>query len=224
MKSVSMTMYQVARVATGVVVLACTVGAAQAQEIYATGGTLGVGLGGALNLSPHLGVHAEAQGLAFGRSLTVDDNNYDGHLSLAQGGLYLDLFPFTSSAFRVTSGALFNSDTLTVTATPNADGNYKIGNAYVPAVGGAPTAKATLPHVMPYLGVGYGHKQVKCGFGFAADLGVAYGRPHLAYNVPEIYQLFVGPDDIQDEEQKLAENVERYRWYPVAQVAMTYRF
>jgi hypothetical protein len=42
--------------------------------------------------------------------------------------------------------------------------------------------------------------------------------------VPEIYQLFVGPDDIQDEEQKPTEKVERYRWYPVAQVAVTYRF
>ncbi|WP_281282793.1 hypothetical protein [Paraburkholderia guartelaensis] len=42
--------------------------------------------------------------------------------------------------------------------------------------------------------------------------------------MPEIYQLFVGPDDIQDEEQKLTEKIERYRWYPVAQVALTYRF
>ena len=59
-----MTMYQVARVAAGVVVLACAAGAARGQEIYATGGTLGAGLGGALNFGPHLGVHAEASLLA----------------------------------------------------------------------------------------------------------------------------------------------------------------
>jgi hypothetical protein len=217
-------MYRAAHAAAAVAVFVCAGSTAYAQEIYATGGTLGLGLGGGINLGPHLGVRADAQGLAFGRSFTVDDNRYDGHLSLAQGGLYMDVFPFTSSAFRVTGGALINSDTLTATAVPNADGNYKIGNDYVPAVGGAPTAKASFPHVMPYLGIGYGHKKPERGLGVSFDLGVAYGRPHVSYEVPEIYQLFVGPDDIQDEEQKLTAEADKFRWYPVAQVALTYRF
>lgn len=123
----------------------------------------------------------------------------------------------------LTGGTLFNSGTLTATAAPNADGNVKIGNPYVPAFGGASPAKASFPHVMPYFDGGYGHKKPTLGIGFTFDLGVVYGHPHVTYGALEIYQLFVGPDDIQDEEQTLAEKTDKYRWYRVAQAAMTYR-
>ncbi|QGZ66899.1 hypothetical protein FAZ98_32735 [Paraburkholderia acidisoli] len=217
-------MYRVARVAAGVTALVCAAGAAHGQEVYVTGGTLGAGLGGALNLGPHFGVRADAEGLGFSHDFTAGDNRYSGHLTLAQGGLYMDVFPFASSAFRFTGGAIINGDTLTAAALPNADGNYKIGNDFVPAVGGAPTAKATMPRVMPYFGVGYGHKKPVRGFGVTFDLGVAYGKPHVDYSVPGIYQLFVSQQDIADEEHDLTSKIEKYHWYPVVQVALTYRF
>jgi hypothetical protein len=154
----------------------------------------------------------------------VDGNQYAGHLTLLQGGLYLDLFPFKSSGFRVTTGVLINGDHLDANAIPNADGNYKIGNDYVPAVGPAPSAEATLPHAMPYLGIGYGHKPVSKGFGVTFDLGVAYGRPHVSYNVPEIYTLFTTQENIDQQEQKISNTVDRYRVYPVAQIGLSYRF
>lgn len=219
-----MTVYRVARVAAGAAALVCAAGAAHGQEVYVTGGTLGAGLGGALNLGAHFGVHADAEGLGFSHDFTAGDNRYSGHLTLAQGGLYMDVFPFASSAFRFTGGAIINGDTLTATAIPNADGNYKIGNDFVPALGGAPTAKATMPRVMPYFGVGYGHKKPVRGIGVTFDLGVAYGRPHVTYSVPQIYQLFVSPQDINSEEQDLTAKIQKYRWYPVAQVALSYRF
>jgi hypothetical protein len=141
-----------------------------------------------------------------------------------QGGLYLDLFPFSSSGFRVTTGALINDDQLQAHAVPNADGNYKIGNDYVPAVGPAPSATATLPRVMPYLGIGYGHKPVTKGFGLTLDLGVAYGRPRVSYSVPQIYTLFTTQANIDQEEQNLDNKADRYKLYPVAQIGLTYRF
>ena len=199
-------------------------GASHAQEVYVTGGTLGAGIGGALNFGPHFGAHADIEGLGFSHNVDVDGNEYDGHLSLEQGGLYLDLFPFEASAFRVTAGALFNDDTLTAHAVPNADGNYKIGGDYVPAIGGSPTATAKLPHVMPYLGIGYGHKSATKGFGFSFDAGVAYGRPSVSYSVPDVYNAFVSTEDILQEEQDISNKVRKFRFYPVVQVAVTYRF
>jgi hypothetical protein len=56
------------------------------------------------------------------------------------------------------------------------------------------------------------------------DLGVAYGRPHVDYSVPQIYTLFTTQANIDEEEQKLNNDVARYRWYPVAQIGVTYRF
>jgi hypothetical protein len=199
-------------------------GVSNAQEVYLQGGTLGAGAGAALPLSSWAGVHAELEGFGLSHTVTVAGNQYDGHLTLLQGGLYLDLFPFASSGFRVTTGALINDDELKASAIPNANGNYKIGNDYVPAVGTAPTATASLPHVMPYLGIGYGHKPVSKGFGLTLDLGVAYGRPHVTYNVPEIYTLFTTQANIDQQEQKFSNEVDRYKLYPVAQIGVSYRF
>jgi hypothetical protein len=197
---------------------------ASAQEVYVQGGTLGAGIGAALPLNSWAGVHAELAGFGLSRTVTLDGNQYDGHLTLLQGGLYLDLFPFKSSGFRVTTGVLINGDHLDGHAVPNADGNYKIGSDSVPAVGPAPSVTASLPHAMPYLGIGYGHKPVSKGFGLTFDLGVAYGRPHVSYNVPEIYSSFTTQANINQEEQQLTNSVQRYKIYPVAQIGVSYRF
>lgn len=214
----------VLRAATAAAIATMATSAAHAQEIYVQGGTLGAGIGAAYSFNSWSGVHAEVEGFGLSHSFTVDDNKYDGHLSLKQGGLYLDLFPFSSSGFRVTGGVLFNGDKLTGHAVPDPDGNYKIGNDLVPAVGPAPSATVRLPSVMPYLGVGYGHKPVSKGFGFMCDLGVAYGRPHVSYSVPAIYSQLTTQANIDQEQQNITDHVERYRWYPVVQVGVTYRF
>ena len=170
------------------------------------------------------GVHAEFEGLGFSHSVNVSGNEYDGHVKLLQGGLYLDLFPFASSGFRVTAGALINDDELTGHAVPNAQGMYKIGNDFVPAVGPAPSTTVTLPRAMPYLGIGYGHKPVSKGFGMTLDLGVAYGRPRTTYTVPQIYTLVTTQANIDQEEQNISNKVERYKLYPVVQIGVSYRF
>jgi hypothetical protein len=200
------------------------VGAAQAQEIYVHGGSLGAGVGAALPLTSWAGLHAEVEGFGLSHSVNVNENEYDGHLKLLQGGLYLDLFPFSSSGFRVTAGALINDDELSAHAVPNAQGNYKIGDDYVPAVAAAPSATVTLPRVMPYLGIGYGHKPVSKGFGLTLDLGVAYGRPRTTYNVPAIYSMFTTQANIDEQERKISDKVERYKVYPVLQIGVSYRF
>jgi hypothetical protein len=215
---------QVKKAALAATVAMMMAGAAHAQEVYVHGGTLGAGIGAALPLNSWAGVHAEFEGLGFSHSVNVSGNDYDGHLKLLQGGLYLDLFPFASSGFRVTAGALINYDELTAHATPNAQGNYKIGNDFVPAVGAAPSVTATMPRVMPYLGIGYGHKPVLKGFGLTLDLGVAYGRPRTSYSVPQIYAAYTTQANIDQEEQNLSNKLERYKLYPVVQIGVSYRF
>jgi len=214
----------VLRAATAATIATLAMGVVHAQEVYVLGGTLGAGVGAAYPFNSWAGVHADVEGFGLSHSFNVSGSEYDGHLSLKQGGLYLDLFPFSSSGFRVTGGALFNGDELTAHAVPNADGNYKIGNDYVPAIGAAPSATARFPSVMPYLGVGYGHKPVSKGFGFMCDLGVAYGRPHVSYFVPAIYSQLTTQANIDQEQQNITNQVEKYRWYPVVQLGVTYRF
>jgi hypothetical protein len=124
----------------------------------------------------------------------------------------------------VTAGALVNDNRLSAQAQPNAQGQFKIGDDFVPAVGPAPTATATLPRVMPYLGIGYGHKPVSKGFGLTFDLGVAYGRPHTTYSVPAIYSMLTSQANIDQEEQNISNKLARYRVYPAVQIGLSYRF
>lgn len=211
----------VALLATAAIVLSGTV---HAQEIYVHGGTLGVGIGAALPLNSWSGVHAEIEGFSLSHSFNADGNRYDGHLKLLQGGAYLDLFPIPSSGFRVTAGALINDNQLSALAQPNAQGEFKIGDDFVPAVGAAPSATATLPRVMPYVGIGYGHKPVSKGFGLTFDLGVAYGRPSTTYYVPAIYSTLTSQANIDQEQQSISNRLARYRLYPAVQIGLSYRF
>jgi hypothetical protein len=103
-------------------------GDVHAQELYVHGGTLGAGLGIALPLNSWSGIHADIEGFSLSHSFDADGTRYDGRLKLLQGGAYLDLFPFASSGFRVTAGALVNDNQLNAQAQPNAQGQFKIGD------------------------------------------------------------------------------------------------
>ena len=210
---------------TGAAAFAClSTPGVHAQEVYATAGSLGVGAGVALPLTSWLGVHAELEGFGFSKRINIDGGEYDGHIGLLQGGLYLDLFPLSGSGFRVTAGALINNDDVKASAVETSDGQFKVGSNYVPAIGPAPSVKATFPHVMPYIGIGYGHKPVSKGFGLTFDFGAAYGQPKSQYYVPAVYNEIVSQADINQEESEITSKINKFKWYPVIQFGVSYRF
>jgi len=43
------------------------------------------------------------------------------------------------------------------------------------------------------------------------------------YNIPAIYSLFTSQDNILQAEQKVTREVEKYHWYPVVQLGISYR-
>jgi hypothetical protein len=194
-------------------------------DLYLQGGTQGGGIGYAFPLTSWAGLHADINGAGFSHTFSSGGNTYDAHAHLLSGGTYLDLFPFAASSFRVTAGAFFNDDTLTGNAVPT-NGTYTFNGLTVPAIPGATaTATAKYPSVMPYFGIGFGHKPVTTrGFGFVADLGVAYGRPHVSYNVSPVLVALAGANNVAAEEQSIQQTVNRYRFYPVVQIGVSYRF
>ncbi|WP_114814672.1 hypothetical protein [Paraburkholderia kururiensis] len=198
-------------------------GHAAAQEIYLQGGTQGGGAGLAVGVTNWLGLHADVNGFAFNHSFNAGGNEFNGHLRILHGGGYLDLFPFASSSFRLTGGLLLDADRLQGNAVPT-NGTFSLNGKAYPALPGA-YANATVkyPVAMPYLGIGFGHKPTSKGFGLVADVGVAYGRPRVDFSVsPDLQALADG--DIQREEQKIRDSVQRYRFYPIVQIGASYRF
>lgn len=92
-------MNNVLRAATAAAIATLATGIAHAQEVYVQGGTLGAGVGAAYSLNSWSGVHAEVEGFGLSHSFNVSGNNYDGHLSLKQGGFTLTCSLFPAVAF-----------------------------------------------------------------------------------------------------------------------------
>jgi hypothetical protein len=197
---------------------------AQAAEVYLQSGTQGIGIGYAQPITSWAGVHADINGFGLSHTFSAGSMDYDGHLRLFNAGTYLDLFPFQSSSFRVTTGLIFNDDYLSGNAvSPN--GNYTINGTTYNVPGSSVNAKVSLPTVMPYFGLGFGHKPVTTrGFGLTADVGVAYGKPHVSYNISPGLDSIAGQDNVNAEVQKIQSSANKYRWYPIVQVGVSYRF
>jgi hypothetical protein len=201
---------------------------ASAQEIFLQGGTLGVGLGAAMSINSAFGVHADFSAINFSHNFTVGGNLYDDDVRLRQGGIYGDFFPWATSGFRLTAGARFTDDHVTGTSVPS-NGTYQFKGTVYPAYPGEyATAQVSYPTVMPYLGVGYGHQPGAKGFGFLADLGVAYGIPKVTYTLSPVLNQLAGPTMSQEIAstglQELRHKASPYRWYPTLQVGVTYHF
>lgn len=206
---------------------AATIGAApaMAQEVFVQGGTQGGGVGAALGLTSWAGMHADIDGFNVTRDFHAGDNEFHGTLHVRHAGLYLDLFPFAGSGFRVTAGALFNRDRLESVAIPE-NGYYSLDGNKIPAAllgGQTVSMQARFPTVMPYLGFGFGHKPVSKGLGFVADIGVAYGKPSVSFSGPEALAL-LGGSAVTEEENNIRNSIQHYRIYPVVQIGISYRF
>ncbi|MGU7768846.1 hypothetical protein ACV229_01505 [Burkholderia sp. MR1-5-21] len=204
------------------------VASAHAQEIFLQGGTQGAGIGAAVSFNSVLGAHADFNAIDFSHDFSFGGNRYKDDVKLRQGGLYADVFPWHGSGFRVTAGLRFNDDEITGVSEPT-NGTYSFGGHKFPATPSMyATAQARYPTVMPYFGIGYGHRPASKGFGFIADLGVAYGIPDCSYTLSPALAAKAGPVKsqilIESGLDQLRNTMSRYRWYPVLQIGISYRF
>ncbi len=122
--------------------------------------------------------------------------------------------PWRGSGFQATLGLRFNDDDLRGVSVPT-NGSYVFGGKRYPTV-------------MPYFGIGYGHRPASKGLGFVADLGVAYGIPKCSYTLSPELAAAAGPAKSQilaaSGLDSLRQVMSRYRWYPVLQIGISYRF
>jgi opacity protein-like surface antigen len=201
--------------------LGFTLPAAQADELYGQVGTEGVGIGYARPLGQNFNVRGEFNGFALSHGFDAGDNHYDAHLKLLHGGLYADVFPMPALVpFRFTAGVLIGNDHLDGTTEGSVDINGVVVNT-----GESVNAKVKLPTVRPYLGIGLGHTPVaQKGFSVFADLGVAYGKPTVDFDVPANIASAAGPENVSAEEQQVRDKVDKYKFYPIVKVGVTYRF
>lgn len=190
-------------------------------------GTLGGGVELTTNVVPML-VNVRLQGNGFNYNTTINNTsvNYDAKLKLLSAGLLADVYPFAGK-FRITAGAYYNGNKLTLTGVPAAGSTYTFnGVTYTAAQAGSVTGTMKFNNFAPYLGIGWGDA-VSSGspLGFNIDLGVLYqGKPKTSITASGAAATAGLSANIAAEQAKLDANVKKFKFYPVASVGISYHF
>ena len=200
--------------------------AAQADgfAVGAKAGTLGAGVEVTTNIIPLL-ANLRIQGNGFRYNTTVTNTNvhYDAKLKLASLGAIADIYPFAGK-FRISVGAYYNANKLTLTGTPSA-GSYTFnGVTYTSAQAGTVTGTMKFNKFAPYVGIGWGDA-VSSGspIGFNVDLGVLYqGKPKTTLTATGTAATLT--TNIAAEQAQLDSKVKKFKFYPVAAVGISYHF
>ena len=192
-------------------------------------GTLGGGIELAHAFTETLGFRVSANGLTYKTTDTYESVDYDARLKLASGQLLLDWFPFANN-FRLSAGAMYNGNKLTLDGKPSPGGTVTInGVAYSSSNVDSLNGKVNFKKAAPYVGLGYG-RPVGKGLSLTADLGVLFQgsaqstlTATCAATTPALTCSQI-QSDVAAEQARLDDDMSRYRYYPVLSIGLAYVF
>lgn len=189
-----------------------------------TAGTLGIGPELGVRFNDHLGVRAAAGFLSGSATVESDDEEYDGKFRLKSFGGMLDVYPF-GGAFRLSAGARVNRNRVDVGLTPN--GEVTIGDEdYTASEVGRISGRATPNKFSPALTLGWAGKNRR-GFYFGTEFGVLFQG---AFKLEQFRATGTLRDDpnfqaaLERERVSLQRDVDKVKVWPIAQIALGWRF
>ncbi|MGC2519616.1 MAG: hypothetical protein WA373_11000 [Burkholderiales bacterium] len=195
------------------------------------GGTLGGGLDITAATSETVNLRANLNGYKYNKNFTESDIDYKGALDLRTAGLLLDWHP-GGGWFRLSGGAYWNGNKLTLNGQPSAAATYDInGTTYAGSDVGSLAGTVNFPSVAPYVGIGFdAFAKKKSGFSFTLDIGLLYQRsPSVSLTatcgsaLPTVTcnQL---QSDVAAEQVQLQDSVKSFRNWPVVALGIGYKF
>lgn len=190
-----------------------------------TGGTLGIGPEISYRVIPAVSIRASATFLGFGVHGPVKGYEYDAHAHISNFGGTIDVHPLLNG-FRLSAGVRATSDNRVnfhgMARTPQTYG----GVTFTPEEAGELTGRIKTRSVSPLVSVGYSHSFLT-GLTFAVDGGVMFhGAPRVT-RVSATGQLGTNPfaqDELARQIQNLRNRADDYKYYPVLQLSLGYRF
>ena len=190
-----------------------------------TGGTLGVGPEISYNVIPAISVRASATFLGFGVSGPVKDYHYDAHARIRNFGGTVDIHPFLNG-FRISAGArATGSNHVDFHGMARTNQTYG-GMTFTPEQAGELIGRIKTKSVSPLVTVGYAHTFLP-GITLSLDGGVLFhGSPRVS-RVDATGELGSNPlarDQLDQEIENLRNRVDDYKYYPVLQLSLGYRF
>ena len=199
--------------------LATTAASAQAGGIGVRAGTTGVGVDLGGDVAPTLGWRLGVSGMNVNTHVDTNDVRYDAKAKVLTGSLLLDWSPL--GPFRISGGFMPNQNKIDLTGQPSGGG----GSSVVPA--GSSLTGDVKPErsFAPYLGVGYGNVWTR-GVNFYFDLGIMFqGSPEVSLSLncgsATPAQCAAAQSQVEAERQRVQDKVDRYKYYPVANIGLT---
>lgn len=198
---------------------------AHADDFYAGAGLPGlVTVGYAHNLSDSVNIRGDlAGGLNSSTDGVNEGVNATATLKSTTAGLYGDWFPLTDSAFRLVGGLTFNDTSFKIEAAGS--GSSTFNGTTVNMAGEYYRVKVAMPDVTPYIGIGYGHKSnAHPGLGFYADVGVMIGTMTVKSETSLVTSGKLTQADINAQDEKIRDSVNKVSAMPVISLGLVYRF
>ena len=208
---------------------------AQAGEVYAKAGFLGVGVGYAQGINERFTLRGDITTMGtYHHKGSTGKFDYDASLRNNQAMLYGDWFPF-NSGFRLTAGLGVRDTSVKGHALPKSNGQITVGDTRIGYDSDdRVNAKVKFPTFAPYFGIGWGHnagQQRQPGWGFLADLGVTYGKPDVSFTVnPSVYAKLeaassgYAQQEIDKQKHKTQHSADKFKFFPSAYVGVSYAF
>lgn len=151
---------------------------------------------------------------------STDDYLYDAKATLSSLSIITDWFPFENT-FRLSAGFLINLNKGEIDLNPTQ--SYQVGgDEYTPDKLGNLKAEIDFNRIAPYLGIGFGNPMAgDSGFKFSFAAGTFYhGAPRVKLSADGL----ISPSASPDQEETLESNLKWFKWYPVLNFGVTYKF
>lgn len=191
--------------------------AGDAGTVYTQLGTNGLGIGYATSVSEDWAVRGQYNTMKQSFSGDVGDfgsgSSLEVKIDFNSLQLVGDWYPM-GEGFRVSGGAVFNNNKITVAGQGKVDNNAALStvNAEIKMSDG----------VSPYLGIGYSTKpKVAKGLGFNFDLGVMFQNPKATLSATG---GGVTPAQVANEQAQMQDAVDKLKYMPVLALGISYSF
>lgn len=189
--------------------------------------TLGPGVEATFKLAPFVNLRAGVHGMTYSASIEPEDIKYDLELDNMNELLLLDIHPL-NGGLRISAGAVFNQTSLDLNGQLNV--LYRLGaNYYTPQEIGVIQGKVDFKPVAPYVGIGWGNAskdQLLADLGLQVDLGVIM-QAEADVELTATGLLALNPTllmQLEREKKELQDALNRYQYYPVVTLGITYSF
>lgn len=206
--------------------------------VDAHAGTMGVGVGGAVQITRNLNTRFGLNGYEVSQEPDINDEGdltYNSDVKFTMDNQYLlfDWYPSRRSAFRVTLGGYLNGNEFSATARVT-ENNTQIGEADA-LVGTAAKATISFADTAGYFGIGWGNSFRKGLIHFGVDLGVVFqGEPIVSLSVTQPCDPNTPPgcpitqDDVDQERREFEEEnkdtLDKLEAWPLLQFNLGFSF